>query len=380
MLMVVHAFPPQFSGIGDYTAHLGGALARLGVRVAAVAERAPGLAERAAAGGVQVWRLAPGWGLPAVRQLCRLAGEQGPGSVVNLQYPGFGRSPWATLMPLAIRANCPRARVVVTLHEFRAQRRRWRLRAWPLLLAAHGVILVDAPDRNALRPYLAGRRLPVTCIPMASTIVPVPVRDGERAAWQAELGFGAAGPIITHFGDINPEKGFLELARTVEDLRRDGVPLRFLVLGRLPVPSAAAAYRRAVERFLAGGQQEGWVRHRDRLDPHDVSRFLHASQIAAFPYPRGARSNRTSLLAAVEHGLAVLTTTGIDTPPGLTERLGVVAVPSHDRQAFKASLRELATVPLQREEACRRARAGGCLSWETVARRTLSFCRALEER
>ncbi len=379
LLVVVGDLPPRFSGIGDYTANVMYAIARRGVSVTAVTTAQQGAPECENKDGVRVLRVIPRWTFSQARTVLRALDELGPRTLVNVQYagPGYGRRLMINFLPAIVRFGRPGTVVVTTLHEFAVQSWRWRLRSLPFLLFSSGVIYPNRLEEAALRRWSRLARLPLAYIPVGSSITPVEVTPEKRGLWRKQLGFAGRpeDPIAVFFGGISAQKGFAELLDSVEAVRGRGIPLRLLILGGFqPWVSASLPYQRRMEQRIEPGVREGWIVRRDRVPAEEVSKCLHAADIALFPFPRGVRENRTSVLAALDHGLAVLSTKGPETPPDFEECFGARLVPASDLRAFTAELSRLLLSPEERRELGLRAlRLAESRSWDSIAGRTLDF-------
>jgi glycosyltransferase involved in cell wall biosynthesis len=127
-----------------------------------------------------------------------------------------------------------------------------------------------------------------------------------------------------------------------------------------------------MERMLADPAVK-WVRGA-QLD--EISRCLHAADLAALPFHTGASTNRGSLLSTLAHGLPTVTTNGPCTPPDFEKHFDVMLVPVNDRAALASAIARLANDPAlaarMRESALCKNR-----NWDAVARQTLAFYTSL---
>jgi glycosyltransferase involved in cell wall biosynthesis len=375
ILMICGDFPPFVSGVGDFADKLSAALQDAGADVtlltSAVATPAA-TAEAAAADASRrfgVLRTVEHWGLSnrsAVIKDC-LAGYD----LIQLQYPcvSYGRSPLINLLPslLRLRRNSPPT--VVTIHDFRVMRKRWQARVAPMLWGVNGLIHVDERDWPFIRSWGYGSRRPRAHIPIAANAQPVPSSPMLRARQRGALGFVDGETVVAFFGILYPHKGLTELVGAVQDLRAAGRSVRLLVLGDF---DREADYRPAMEKLLADDAVK-WVRGAE-LD--EVSRCLHAADLAALPFHSGASTNRGSMLTTLAHGLPTITTDGPCTPPDFAKHFDVLLVPVNDRAALAAAIARLdddkALARRMRESALSKPRG-----WDTVAGQTLEFYRSL---
>ncbi len=348
ILLVTGDWPPGLSGVGDYAARLATSLQTGGTHVSVLTTDRPGLQQLP---GIDLLTT-PDWKLrraPALRKL--LVGFD----LVHVQYPAidYGRSPLINLLPLL----CGGARSLVTIHDFRVMRRRWRARTLPMLLAADALACVDRDDVPAIRHWC---RRTASCLPIASNIDPVPTTSAQAEALRRELKITDGEFVFAYFGIIYPHKGLPELIDAVDLLRRL-FEVRLLVIGDF---DREAPWRAAIERRLRG---EGvtWARGADAAR---VSRLLQTADAAALPFHTGAASNRSSLLAAMVHGLPTVTTAGPATPSQFDNDFPVLLVPPQDTAALTAALRRLVEDEALRAQLAQAATARGArLSWQAVA-------------
>jgi glycosyltransferase involved in cell wall biosynthesis len=376
VLMVTGDFPPDLTGVGDYTQRLIEALAAAGTPVRVLTGRVAGTGEVRVPGPALT--TTEGWGPGAVKETLRALDRCGPRAVIHFQYPGlaYRRRPTINLLPALIKLLRPRARVVVTMHEFRVTHRRWRLRALPMLLAADAIVLVDPLDRPMVAQWTRRPEWRIRCIPLGTHLRPTPSTPAEITAWRSEVGLPGAEPIAIFFGGVYEHKGVLDVISSVRGLRATGVPARLLLVG---APEPGAAFADTVERSLADAVRDGWARWLQRAPPELASRCLQLADVAVLPFRSGAMANRSSMLTALAHGLPTITTRTAATPPEFGPSTGMLLVDRGGVAELRPALGEVLT-----SEALRAAlRAGGLayargFSWDTIAGRTLDLYRALD--
>ncbi len=219
------------------------------------------------------------------------------------------------------------------------------------------------------------------CVPIAPNILPVPATDDQRRAWRQRLGVLAGTPVVTFFGGFVRHKGLLDLLEGMNKLRRDAIPGCLLVVGWFePGYAGNRHYERQVREALKDGLSAGWIKLAENCPPDIVSEHLHASDVAVFPFVRGARSNNGSLLAAVAHGLPVVTTRGVDTPEGFAEQYGVALVPAGNPAALSTRLKEILLSDEEKSRLKTKAvLAAKAFSWASIASKTMAFYASFRE-
>jgi glycosyltransferase involved in cell wall biosynthesis len=168
--------------------------------------------------------------------------------------------------------------------------------------------------------------------------LPVPsniqvVSDTERTRRLREQFANDRDAIVGHFGTYG---GYITepLTPVLAALLREDSTVRVLLIGR--------GSREFRERFLAG--QVGLapqVFATGDLNEDDLSIHLAACDVLVQPFPDGTSSRRTSVMAGLAHGRAIVTTTGWLTEPLWAEREAVALVPAGDVASMLAAVKRL---------------------------------------
>jgi glycosyltransferase involved in cell wall biosynthesis len=139
--------------------------------------------------------------------------------------------------------------------------------------------------------------------------------------------------LLGHLGTYSPVIREM-LEPTIVELLQWHPELRFVMLGSggsevrsaLLAQSPDLSSRLLATGFLPSGE----------LSPH-----LAACDLLIQPYPDGASSRRSSLMAGISHGVPVVTTSGHLSESLWTESGAVAIAPARDRSAFMSSVRGL---------------------------------------
>lgn len=362
--MVSGDFPPAVTGVGDYTRRLVDVLASAGTRVHMFTGAPPGRAASAS-----------DWGLGVMPRILSSIDRLEHPILVHIQYPAlaYGRLPAINLLPALVKLVRPRCKVVLTVHEFRSMRRRWRLRVVPMLRAADAVVVPDELDAPLVARWTR-RSARTVAIPIGPNILPVAMDAAARQAWRAELGLPGADPIVVFFGGVYEHKGVLELISAVQGLRAGATPVRLLIVG---TPDPGGQFAAQVNQLVQGDNAR-WARWLPEASPEVVSRCLAAADLAALPFHSGAMTNRASLLVALAHGVPAVTTRTQATPGWFGRETGMALVPPRDPSKLQECLLDLLRNPTLRDELRRGALAyASTFSWEAVGRQTLDLYRSL---
>ncbi len=378
--LVTAEYPPQQGGVGDYTRALAQALARQGASVV-VLTTAGAAATDDAAEPVPVERRVRGWGWRAWADLGRALRDLQP-QVVNVQYQSaaYGLHPAINLWPRWAAGRVP---VVVTFHDLRVPYlfpKAGPLRSRAVVEMARGAaraIVTNVEDHAALAPLLAR---PPALISIGSNIHPTPPEGYDRSRMRARMGAGQGETVLAYFGFLNESKGGEELIRALAALRGRGLPVWLWLIGGQVGASDPTnqAYLGRVRRLIAELAVEPFVRWTGFMTPAEVSAHLLAADLCVLPYRDGVSFRRGSLMAALVHGLPVVSTHPHLAPPELEEGENMALVPPGDALALAEQIAALIADPAARQRLGAGAdRLGRAFDWDAIACRTLELYDAL---
>ncbi|MFQ6059239.1 MAG: glycosyltransferase family 4 protein [Anaerolineae bacterium] len=377
-------YPPMQGGVGDYTHELGKALAALGVEVSVVTSLKAASGQPQPAGLVTL-PLIERWSWGCWRAIARLARDA---DILHIQYQAaaYGMHPAINFLPLRLRRtpNCPRT--VVTFHDLKVPYlfpKAGRLRWWAVLALARwsdAVIVTNQEDRARLSAYPFIRSL--SAVPIGSNIHPQPPPGYDRQAWRARWGVGPKETLLSYFGFLNESKGGETLIRALGRLVREGHPVRLLMVGG-QVGDSDPTNVVYLERVKALIEELGLTDHvswTGYTPQAEVSANLLASDLCVLPYRDGASFRRGSFMAALAHGLPIVTTEprGQSQEPGLVDGENVALVPPDDPAALAGAIARLMAAPHLRRWLGEGARAlARSFSWDRIARQTLQLYQEL---
>ncbi|HEV7216976.1 MAG TPA: glycosyltransferase family 4 protein [Chloroflexota bacterium] len=387
VLLVTGEFPPQPGGVGDYTDRLAGALADQGHTVA-VLTSAPSPAVGAINGdavwanreGATVWRIVRRWNMRAWQLLAERIRAWRP-DVVHFQYQAaaYGLGGAVTLYPWLLRTWNIRPLSVVTFHDLLTPHMfplsgRLGLDRQAVTWFGRGVdaaIATNAEDAERLA-HLRTRR--VWQAPIGANIPVVAAgTDGVRARYCLAPG----APLLAYFGFYNASKGLEELFTAFAGLARQRPDARLLLIGggvgetdATNVQFAARLRRHAEDLRLA--DRLIWTGY---VDAAGVSLFLQAADLIVLPFRDGVSLRRGTLMAALSHGCAIVSTHA--TSPVTDLESAVLLCRANDPADLQRAITEGLDTEV-RERLRREARAVAAqYSWETIAASHTHIYRAL---
>ena len=396
-------YPPARGGVGDYTRLLAAALEADGLSCCVLTSaRSPAPGEEET--GVPVFPRVKDWGFSAWRDIASFVREMRP-AVVHIQYQtaAYRMHPAVNLLPWRLRSLGLRTPVVTTFHDLRPPYlfpKAGAARHLPAVLlawASDAVVLVAREHwqepplvwLRRLRPSLGGK---THVIPIGSNIPAARPSAYDRVVWRARLGVQPDDLLLAYFGFINRSKGVDDLLHATRALVSAGRRVRVLFVGGAGGASNASdrAWAREVEGLVDKLSLRGLIRWTGYGPATEVAGHLLAADLCVLPFRDGATFQRGTLLAALAHGLPVISTRAASPAPGpvpphgwseevaLRHGENIWLVPPGEPDALAAAIGRLGE-----DEALRQTLAQGALrlasrlTWEAIAKRHRELYTAL---
>jgi glycosyltransferase involved in cell wall biosynthesis len=339
--IVTGEYPPQHGGVSDYSRLVACGLANKGDDVCVWAPACDG--ESPADAGVEVHRLPDQFGLRGLIALSAgLSQFQGPRRILVQYVPhAFG---WKALnFPLCLWLLARRRDSIrLMFHEVyfpleKGQKVAHKVLAygtrWMALIAAHSAerVYVSIPSWKYLLEELTSTASPITWLPVPSNI---DVVNEPQASAAIRTQYTLSGEyLIGHFGTYGLHIGNLLVSLLPKVLH--GVPNAKIVLlgagGNRIIKYLDSRHPDLSDRVIATGA----------LDSKNLSHHLTACDLMIQPYVDGVSTRRGSVMAALAHGLPIVTTAGPLTEALWSESRAVRLEAVGDSEAFAASTHEL---------------------------------------
>lgn len=276
---------------------------------------------------------------------------------VNRQLPALWR-----------RLRAEGRKQVMIAHEIMAPWGRWPNHWWyawnhrqqwrALLDTAHLIpISTEAWHEEWARrePAAAPRML---TLPSPSSIPRVPVGPDHREAWRKAQGLPPDIRILLWWGSVSGAKQLTWVIDAWETACARLGPVALCIAGGSPSINLPGSLR-PLARVLG------------YLKSEDVSRCLQAADLVVLPFSDGASERRTTLMAALEHGIAVASTSGHNTGSTLRAADFLSLTPADDEEAFLEGVTHLLREDDARRTMAARGKAAhdANYSWPVVTAR-----------
>jgi len=382
--LVSGEYPPMQGGVGDFTHELGCALMALEHHVAVVTSRRAQPREASEPNPLEpeVYPIIHKWNWASWKGILQVI-QTFQSDVVNIQYQtaAYGMHPAINFLPLRLRLNKGHPRVVVTFHDLREPYlfpKAGAARKWVNLLLASwsdAAIVTNIEDYEQLKKICkaggAGRS--PYLIPIGSNIHPRLPPEYDRTAWRHRLGIDDNETLLCYFGFLNESKGGEVLFRALAELLRRGHKVKLLMIGGQvgdsdPTNVAYFEHVRALCRELGLQDHVLWTGY---TPSEQVSANFLAADICVLPYRDGASFRRGSFMAALAHGLPIVSTQPRVPITTLIDGENILLVPPDNVGATANAIEKLISAPTLRVQLSHGAQElAKEFTWDRIAKET----------
>ncbi len=373
ILFVTGEYPPMQGGVADYTRELARAMAAAGqdVGILTSVKASPAPDDL----GITVFPQVSSWGWRLWDQLDALTADWQP-DVVHIQYQtaAYDMRPALNLWAWRPWSQRPRALTAVTFHDlltpYLFPKAHWvGMRRWVTdTLARTMDIAITTNPEDTLQ--LRTLRPDVVEIPIGSNIPDAPPSDFDRADWRAHWDIPRDAPLICYFGFLNASKGGEMLVDVLDDLVKRDLDVHLLMIGGRVGASDVTnyAYLQKVEARITEYGLTNRVHWTDHIPGQQVSAAFHISDVCLLPYQDGASYRRGSFMAALEHGMAIVTTPPVVQYPDLIHGETLLFAPADNLQAMSNAVKRVLTDVDLRHKLGENARAlSRKFTWDAIA-------------
>lgn len=385
--LVTGEYPPMEGGVGAFTQEIGKAFAaqnhdvhiitsQSAVPLEEYPDRKPG--EPYHLGFAQLYPFINRWRWPSLARVADLALRY-EFDVLNVQYQAAAynmKSAAINLLPWRLLHVLP---VVVTFHDLRLPylfpKANGLRRTVVNFMAkkAAGVIATNLEDYHSLAQL--GIETPkLAQIPIGSNIEARPVANGEIKAVRKEFDLTAEDCLLGYFGFLNESKGADTLLEAVSKLPPK-VHLAFIG-GRSGSSDEAnnEAFFQQLDELIVKLGIEDRVHWTGFVPAHHVSAYLASTDLMVMPYRDGVSLRRGTLMAALAHGRALITTKPSTETPELRHGDNIWFVPVDDVPALAEAIHFLlANADLRQRLGSGATAVADLFTWDKIAASTSDF-------
>lgn len=219
--------------------------------------------------------------------------------VIHFEYPSviYGRKIFPNLLPRLIRNSFSNIPLFVTVHEYHDASSLGKRRIRLTLGGAKNVIVTNYEDRTGLSRIFKSKN--ISEIRVGSNIGNSNMSYSALTSLKKQ--FNPKGKkVITYFGFIDPSKGVQNLIEAVEMLPED---VRLIIATSFDPKNT---YHQKLKRIIEISKKDiYWTGY---LKEAEISGIFTLSDLVVLPFDQPASLRRGSLIAAIMHGCAIVTT------------------------------------------------------------------------
>lgn len=339
--MISGAYPLCRDGIGDYTARLIDSFDKDNLEISLITSDEEPIRKYIEENSIKgVFPIIKRWNIFAVIAILNFIAKE-KFDIIHLQFPSsrYKKTFSLCFLPLLIRLFF-RKKTVLTLHEFSISYPINRLRQIFLILGSSSVVVTDNNEaRYPVLSFISGKRK-ICVIPIGSNIDACKCDSKEKEAFLEKTGLSGQSKIIAFFGFIHPNKGLECLLRATRKAADEGVSVQLFIVSQLDFVNNA--YHDKIKRLIDSLKLDKLVFVTGYLPLQEVSRFLSFSDVCVLPFTDGATLRRGTLMAALCHGKAIISTkSNRYVPPQLIDKENIFLIPVNDVEKLKEAIKFL---------------------------------------
>lgn len=378
VLFVTAEYPPMLGGVGAYSAELARALLALGVRVSILTDAQGTISQEDDA--ARVIPQAGGWGWRVLTDISACARTVGADWVhIQYQTAAYGMHPAINFVPYFLQRKG--FRIAWTYHDllvpYLFPKAGARLRHWVTrfpVRVVDAVVVTNQSDWASVREQAVASKL--HRIPIGSDIKGRRLSPAKRTQWRARRGYGHTQLVLGYFGFLNASKGGLTLIETLAMLVQKGWDAHLLMIGERIGASDATnfSYLQRVEACIAEHGLNVRVQWTGHQSDEEVAMDLNAIDVLVMPYEDGLSLRRSTLMAGLANGCAIVTTHPWISVPELQADSDLLLVPPGDPLATAEAVARIAgDVRLATELRANARQAARQFRWDTISARHLKI-------
>jgi glycosyltransferase involved in cell wall biosynthesis len=368
--IVTGEYPPMQGGVGAYSQILAKTFAQQGHSVYVLSDHRA----REDHKNIDLTNTVTKWRFGELRAINRWASANRL-DVISFQFEtaAYAMSPWVHFLPNIVR-HTP---VVTTFHDLLPPYlfpKAGGLRDWIVMRLARssaGVIATNHEDMQRLE-HLPFAKI----IPIGSNILTPTPSNFNRAEWRHKSGADGKDFLLAYFGFINRSKGVDILLTAVARLRESGCQIKLVMIGGRIGSSdpTNTLYANEIDSLITKLNLQNAIHWAGFVEASQVSNYLEACDVVVLPYRDGASYRRGSLMAAIQHGCAIVTTEPSVNIPVFSNGENMALVPRDDHMEVAGAVQQLINAPV----AIQRLRDGAkslrtLFDWGTIAKNYVSF-------
>jgi glycosyltransferase involved in cell wall biosynthesis len=359
-------FPELHCGVGDYTFCLCKELKKYNLALSVITTKSPHVKSLE---GVRIIQLIESWNFLSLFSLLGFF-RKNQADIVHIQYPtqSYKHKAMINIFPIFLKIFLPKIFLIVTIHDIKTAHIFNKLRAIPFLIFSDKIILTVIEEKEYLAKKFPFLQSKLEVIPVGSNIEPLKFSIEERKKIRQKLGVKEDETLLSNFGYILSKKELEDLLCSTKSLNEEGLKVKLIFISDFSPQTNK--YHRQLKDLVSSLNLDSLIIWTGYCLQEEVSKYLQSSDICVQLYGDGVSFRRTSFLAALCHGLPIVTSIDKELPDGLNDTENILAVSQGDVKQLTDAIKKIITSEELRRKLCANAKElSRSFSYESIAKK-----------
>lgn len=362
------AYPLCCDGIGDYTAKLISSLSRENLEISLITSNEEPIREYIKQNNLpRIFPIIKRWNIFALIAMLKFIAKE-KFDIIHLQFPSsrYKRTFSLCFFPFLLRLFLKK-KAIVTLHEFSISYPISKFRQILLSLGSSKVIVTDNDDVKHLAGKIIAGKRKICFIPIGSNIDVYECDLREKESFFKKTGLNEQARTIAFFGFIHQNKGIEYLLQAISKVKNDGISVQLLVMSQLNFVSNA--YHNKIKQLIESLALDKSIFITGYMASQEVSKFLSFSDICVLPFTDGVTLRRGTLMAALCHGKAIISTRSNYIPSQLVDKENICLISVNNVKELEEAIKLLCIDnELRKKIAEKSEKLSKDFSWDKIAK------------
>ena len=249
------------------------------------------------------------WGVSGIRSIMKKI-NFAEVEIVHLQVPTrmYGKKLLINILPMLLYFN--KNKVVTTIHEYSDNSTLGKIRLYPNILFSSKVIVVDSVYKEDMIKLPFIKESKIEYINIAANIPKSNITIDQVTKMKSEI-FDEQDQyhVIGYFGFVNESKCIESILEVLTQIKiKTELKIKFLMIAEL---NSTDAYHKMLLNMIAEYNLEDMVYITGYLEDMEVSKYISLCDVLVFPFKNGFSPKNGSVLAALQEGKKVITTSPV---------------------------------------------------------------------
>lgn len=299
ILVLTGSYPPDKCGVGDFTFKLYNSLLKVNINDNVYLLSSNKLIKN---GNPLAFRPVR-WdffGMKRVIDTIRLINP----SIIDFQFPTISYRKSISILFLIRRLKLDGFRIVITLHEYSYSSKLAQFRTNLLIRSAYRLIVVDELYKSDIIRQKIATAENVLYIPVGSSIDRSQLSDEGIKRLRKQY-IDDNGLLIGYFGFIFPTKGVETLIKLGQVFKQQNRKFKIIIAAEL---NRENKYHQKLLKLIRVSGLDKELIITGYLPSNEIADLLRSMDVIVFPFVKGISTKNTSLLAALNQGVNVIST------------------------------------------------------------------------